>query len=80
MTPKFNREGFWWARWFKADPGTADNGEACGGDHFEPVEVFLNCTDPDSPEPWRVHVLGVSKSQSVENFEWGEPIAPRKSN
>lgn len=81
MVPKFEREGFWWARWIRADPGTADDGEAAShSNHFEPVEVFANCTDdPGSKEPWRVAVIGVEKSQSVENFEWGEPVAPRKS-
>lgn len=80
MVPKFNREGFWWAKWLKASPGTDDDGECCdGGTHFEPVEVFANCTDPDSDEPWRVAVMGVRKSQSVENFEWGEPITPPES-
>lgn len=74
MIPKFKREGFWWAKWIKADPGTADDGEGCSGDKWEPVEVVANVVLPESQDDWRVAVLGVEKSQSVENFEWGLPI------
>jgi hypothetical protein len=74
MIPKFTSEGFWWAKWIKADPGTDDNGEGCSGDKWEPVEVFANVVDPESPDDWRVSVMGVAKSQSAENFEWGTKI------
>ncbi len=77
MIPKFEREGYWWAKWIKTDPGIRDADENLDGG-FEPVEVCANCMDPDSKEQWRVAVLGVEKSQSPENFEWGEPIAPRR--
>lgn len=80
MIPKFDREGFWWATWIKADPGTRDqDGDFVGSGEIEPVQVICNFVDPDNNEPWRVLVLGVEKSQSVENFEWGAPIAPARN-
>ena len=81
MIPKFTREGFWWAKWIKADPGTADDGEAADGMRWEVVEVFANVSCPESSDDWRVAVTGVEQSQSVENFEWGAPIEmPERAN
>jgi hypothetical protein len=77
--PKFEREGFWWAKWLKADPGTADDGEGCSGDKWEPVEVVANVALPEVTDDWRVAVLGVEKSQSVRNFEWGPCLEAQKA-
>lgn len=66
--------GFYWARWLKADPDTDDNGEGCVGVNaeWEVVEVYENSLDEQDDEYLRVCVCGVARSQSIENFEWGE--------
>lgn len=73
-TPK--KTGFYWARWINPAPGTDDNGECCMGDSaaWEPVEVVTNCLDHTSPDYLRGAVIGVSKSQSLDCFDWGDAI------
>ena len=71
------REGFYWARWLKAAPGTVDEAELGDmSEHalWEVVDVFLNGGNADDPEYLLVHVPGVQKAQPRENFEWGNRI------
>lgn len=75
MTP--DHEGFFWARWLKAVPGTDDNGDGCPGPEladWEVVNVFENGGDPDNADFYMVAVAGVAKGQSLDCFEWGEEV------
>jgi hypothetical protein len=71
QTPK--APGFYWAQWRKADPDTREGDELTPSDKWEPVDVFENA-DESHPEYLRVQVIGVERSQSLENFVWGEQI------
>lgn len=71
--------GFYWAQWKIAGKGTEDYDEFLPSDKWEVVEVFDNLgDDPDYPDPdsLRVFVLGVTATQSLENFVWGAIITP----
>jgi hypothetical protein len=72
MTKLPSKEGFYWAKWRLAAPGTADKGEGCAGAdaEWEAVEVFDNSIIGDDPD-LRVFVTGVAQSQPIENFFWG---------
>lgn len=70
--------GFYWAKHTKVDPGTQDEDGYCFVDQWETVEVFENHIKPGEPDYLRVFVLGVSKSQSLENFIWGPAIPEYK--
>lgn len=67
-------EGYFWARWLKPAPGTADNGEGCDPERWEVVSVFENSLDIRSEEYLMVMVPGVEQSQPLENFEWGAEV------
>lgn len=78
------KPGFYWAKWIKADPGT-DTCSKCGhewscweteivGQEWEPTEVVENCINENHPEYLKAQVGGVSRWQSLENFEWGPAI------
>lgn len=91
MHPTPTREGFYWAKWKFATPGT-DTCLHCGKPNsewetespisltdWEPVEVFENCGDARKGDLFRVQVGGVNKSQSIEDFVWGPEIEAYKS-
>lgn len=67
------KEGFYWAKWRIKDAGTEDENEPCS-DVWEIVQVFVNCQDEKDKEYLRVFVGGVGRSQSLENFYWGEEV------
>lgn len=74
-SPAPAKHGFYWAQWRIADEGTQDDGELPAIGTWEVVDVFVNDIDGNM----RVHVSGVSKSQSIENFFWGPgPLEPPK--
>jgi hypothetical protein len=85
-SPLPKREGWYWAKWHTASPGT-DHCRNCGHRHSEwtephgldlenwaVVEVVENCLDTSSPEYLMVQVPGVSKWQPIEGFTWGPQI------
>lgn len=63
-------EGFYWARWIKAVPGTRDADEIIPGDQPEVMYVFENCIDRTNPEYLMVEVPGVERPQALDCFEW----------
>lgn len=65
--------GHYWAKWKIKSPGTAEEHDPPGGE-WEVVQVFQNCIDEDSDEYVMVSVAGVERSQSVENFFWGDRV------
>lgn len=65
--------GHYWARWRIKSPGTAEEDDPPGG-QWEVVQVFENCIDETDPEYLMVSVAGVERSQSVENFHWGNRV------
>lgn len=67
--------GHYWARWRIKDAGTAEEDDPPQG-NWEVVQVFVNCIDPDDEEYLMVAVPGVERSQSIDNFFWGE-LVPR---
>lgn len=74
--PTPTKPGFYWAKWKIVEEGTMDEDSiilACAftGDSWEVVDVFANGIDPKHPRYWLVHVSGVAKPQSIENFYWG---------
>ena len=71
--------GYYWAKWKLASEGTADyDEELLPEDNWTPVEVFMNCIDEKDPEHLLVSIIGVEKSQAIENFFWGDPIKTPK--
>lgn len=79
VTP--TRPGFYWAKWRIADQGqpmTAEYESYLPCDNWEVVDVFENNLDRDAEDHLRVHVPGVSDSQSIENFFWARqgPLDP----
>lgn len=72
-----SKPGFYWAKWKIKDPGTAEENDPPNGDHWEVVDVYVNCINPDDDEYLMAMVPGVEKAQSLENFFWGKgPLAP----
>lgn len=71
MTPK--KAGHYWARWKIKSPGTAEEDDPPSG-QWEVVQVFENCIDETDDEYLAVAVAGVERSQSLENFFWGERV------
>lgn len=73
-------EGFYWAKWRIADDGrpkTAEYESYLPSNKWEVMDVFENNHDADAEDHMRVHVPGVSDSQSIENFFWGPgPLVP----
>lgn len=74
MHPTPKRPGYYWAQWRKAVPGTRDGDELTPCDDWQPVQVFENALDDQSPEYLMVEVGGVEKAQSIENFVWGPAL------
>lgn len=70
--------GFYWAKWRDADPLTRDGDELTPSEKWEPVEVFDN--NGEGSEQLRVEVGGVERSQSIENFLWGDKIDPPRNS
>lgn len=70
------RPGYYWARWVKAAPGTADGGEGAMS-QWELVQVYENCLDPSHPEYLMVFVHGVAKPQRRLDFIWGNELDTR---
>jgi len=68
-----SKPGWYWAKWKIADDGTRDGGELTPSDRWEVVEVVDNGGE-DPADKLRVSVSGVEKTQSVENFFWGDRI------
>lgn len=64
--------GAYWAKWRIADEGTPEDNCAGRNAEWEVVTVVVNCADPKHPEYLRASVPGVSMSQSLENFHWGQ--------
>lgn len=71
MKPK--KAGHYWARWKIKSPGTAEEDDPPSG-QWEVVQVFENCIDETDDEYLMVAVAGVERSQSLENFFWGERV------
>lgn len=69
--------GFYWGKWKIADDGTVEGDELTPSDEWEIVQVFRNCLDTSNSEYLRVSVCGVEKSQSLENFFWGNKVPGR---
>lgn len=67
--------GHYWARWRIKSPGTAEEDDPPSA-QWEVVQVFENCIDQSDDEYLMVAVAGVERSQSVENFFWGERVVP----
>ncbi len=69
--------GHYWAKWRIANDGTREGDELTPSDKWEVVEVFENCLDRENDEFLMVSVPGVERSQSLENFVWGQgPLKP----
>lgn len=69
--------GHYWAKWRIANDGTREGDELTPSDKWEVMQVFENCLDRSDAEFLMVAVPGVERSQSIENFVWGE--GPLKS-
>jgi hypothetical protein len=72
-------EGYYWARWISAAPGTREGDELTPSNQWSIVEVWQNYLPPDEGdgEFLAVSVTGVETTQWLENFEWGQLIADR---
>lgn len=78
MSAAPTKAGFYWAKWRICDDGTADEAEFVPQTTFEPV-IVVNNMEGIEREPLRVLVAGVARSQSLENFFWGDACV-RESN
>jgi hypothetical protein len=70
-----HEEGFWWGQWHTKSPGTADPDDP-PGDEWEVMHVVENTLDEDDDGHLMVMVPGASRWQPLENFNWGERLAP----
>lgn len=75
MTNKVpTKAGFYWAKWKIAEKGTYDEDEFEPESHWRVVEVY------DARGTGIVLVSGEEKTQSLENFYWGDkspqPLKP----
>lgn len=70
--------GHYWARWRIKSPGTAEEDDAPSG-MWEIVQVFQNCIDETDDEWLMVAVPGVERSQSIQDFFWGDGPIPLPS-
>lgn len=69
--------GFYWAKWLTADDGTKEGTLLTPEEGWDVVFVFENSFDPSDERRFRVLVVGVEGTQSIENFEWGRgPLVP----
>lgn len=69
------REGFWWGRWMRPAPGTADiDADTWPQGEWEVMHVVVNCVDPKSDEHLMVMVPGVQKWQALDAFNWGPKV------
>ena len=74
-------EGFYWAKWRIADDSDmrSEYETYLPCNRWEVVDVFENSLNRDDAGHLRVHIPGVSHSQSLENFYWGDgPLEPPK--
>ncbi|MGY4257375.1 hypothetical protein ACVI1L_004443 [Bradyrhizobium sp. USDA 4516] len=69
MTDAPKMEGHYWAKWRIANHGTRDAAEVVPSDHWEVVQVFETCIDPDHDDFLMVFVPGVERFQSIENTQ-----------
>jgi hypothetical protein len=76
MTDAPKKAGHYWAKWRIANDGTREGDELTPSDTWEVVQVFENCLDHTDDEFLAVHVPGVERSQSLENFVWGPGPLP----
>jgi hypothetical protein len=67
------KEGFYWGRWTKKGPGTADPDDPPNDQEWEVMHVVQNSLDA---KDLMVMVPGVEKWQPLENFIWGREIPP----
>ncbi len=72
MTP--TKKGIFWGSWHTPAPGTADDGEGCGGKEWQAHRVVENRLDQDLPDCLVAMVPGVEKWQPLDAFEWGGEI------
>jgi hypothetical protein len=73
--PTVPREpGFYWAKWFIPEDGTADEDKFVRTNCWEVVSV-VNSYGLIG-EDFLVEVPGVARTQSVENFMWAQPCLP----
>lgn len=63
--------GFYWAKWFLPEDGTADEEHFVRTNCWEVVSVVNSYGEDD--EDFRVEVPGVERTQSIENFKWAHP-------
>lgn len=72
------KEGFYWAKWCIPEDGT--EGMGVDDEHFvrtnqwEVVEVHDALGE--SGDDFRVSVIGITRTQSIENFKWAQPCLP----
>lgn len=76
MTDAPKLEGHYWAKWRIANDGTTDAADLLPSDHWEAVQVFQNCIDPEHEDFLMVTVAGVENFQSIKNFIWGPGPGP----
>lgn len=72
-TPK--HPGYYWAKWKIASPGTLEASEQTPSNFWEIVQVWENCSDPNSDEQFGVSVPGVQVAQWPDQFFWGPKVA-----
>jgi len=76
MTPP-KTTGFYWAKWVRTDRHTKYASELTPSADWDVVYVFENALHKGEGAPFRVLVIGVEETQSIENFEWGPgPLTP----
>lgn len=66
--------GFYWAKWFIPEDGTADEDKFVRTNCWEVVSVVSAFGETD--DDFRVEVPGVERTQSIENFMWAQPCRP----
>ena len=74
---KPTKPGFYWALWTTATESTPEGDELTPARDWEVVEVWENFLigepcEADACEKWGVSVTGVSTTQWLENFQWGD--------
>lgn len=77
------KPGFYWALWLSPTPDTHEKDECSfPWPEWEVVHVWENYIgtpcEADQCEKFGVSVPGVRETQWLDNFQWGEKVAPRK--
>ncbi len=62
------KPGFYWAQWRISD----HDHELPPVGIWEVVDLHINGGDPKGPEYMKVSICGVERSESPENFVWGD--------